>query len=579
MGKYGLKEGFIMNEKEIKFYQHPLLVWFLLFVSPPLGILLLWIVGHYDILLRVVISLLFGLLYLEFVGLSSSLIRALIYSAIFIYVIYRQLRLQNYAEKVKFFFEKTVNNFNIQTIISSYIKKFTPPTYRYYDLLLFEIYLRKKYPVIYRNLSLVHKEDTYINIIYQPAKFVLASENDEEISQLLEKTEKQNIQYENNLIHLKTILSEKLGLKSEKFSLYFTLTLLKHFSLIYYAEEFTKNYGHEFKQLDLNDLILRYVTLDYLNTDLNSPDLACFTYYLIHNGVLTEEYDFYTAIHLIENNLSSEYQRRKEQLFEKHLLTSNNELLKEVETLDIVNEMKTKERFTIFVYDLLHSLGYENINSPLNKLLDLLVTLNSITFGVNIIFQEKPTVLINITKVHDLKAGLEYHKLNKGIIITNGAFTQESLELANKNNIILWDNTVLQEKAHFVRSHRDLTQITMETINLMTKQEFIYYMAELFKRKGYLIKTYDTLPSYGIDFIIEKNSLLFGVQVNNNYLVNSARIKSIISGIPYYQTQFGIVVSTKGFSDNAKMLALACNIILWDQEKTIEEVKKAQSAF
>jgi HJR/Mrr/RecB family endonuclease len=119
----------------------------------------------------------------------------------------------------------------------------------------------------------------------------------------------------------------------------------------------------------------------------------------------------------------------------------------------------------------------------------------------------------------------------------------------------------------------------METINLMTKQEFIYYMAELFKRKGYLIKTYDTLPSYGIDFIIEKNSLLFGVQVNNNYLVNSARIKSIISGIPYYQTQFGIVVSTKGFSDNAKMLALACNIILWDQEKTIEEVKKAQSAF
>lgn len=48
--------------------------------------------------------------------------------------------------------------------------------------------------------------------------------------------------------------------------------------------------------------------------------------------------------------------------------------------------------------------------------------------------------------IQEVYSGLKYYKLNKGMVITNNYFTKAAVELAESNNIILWDRSILKEK-------------------------------------------------------------------------------------------------------------------------------------
>ena len=107
-----------MNQEK-KFYENIILTWFLLFVYPPLGILLLWKVGHFDLLTRRFVSLFFGLLFLELHHLYSSFIRALILSMIIIFLFIVIINYKHMKKKGKNLLEYALNHLEIRNIINN----------------------------------------------------------------------------------------------------------------------------------------------------------------------------------------------------------------------------------------------------------------------------------------------------------------------------------------------------------------------------------------------------------------------------------------------------------------------------
>lgn len=576
-------------KNEEKFYENIILAWFLLFVYPPLGILLLWKVGHFDLLTRSLISLFFGLLFLELHHLYSSFIRVLILSVIIIFLFYRYHKLQEHVKKGKNLFEYALNHLKIREIIINYLTKYEPPTKNFNDLLSFEIYLQNKYPIIHQNLNLTHLEETYINIIYQKSNFIIDDESSKQ-------DETKNQHYENELIQISKLIAPILKLQGEKFSLYFTLALIKQLSIEYYSELFQQKYGALFNGFELanvKEAIYQYSILPSLNTEKNSLDLAMFTYFLMHHNAFTNQ-DFYQNLEYVFKELQNQTKIQQEKIFQKHLFISKDELLKEIEEIEIISEMKTKDRFEIFVLELLQKLDYKNVQRPINKFLDYIVFINNHQLGLNIIYQQDESILSQ-KHLNHLVAGLKYHQIDKGMIITNSTFTEETKNLANKQNIIIWDKNILKQKALTVKRYQNLREapihevkfsdlsfipfekITFKEIDIMTKGEFKYYIAELFKRNDYTIKKILN-TNEGLDLIIEKNSLIFGVYTNND-IITENNLKMFITSCNYHKIDKMIAISSKNFTKEAIILAESCDIEIFSRNNLFEKIKKALSAF
>ena len=50
------------------------------------------------------------------------------------------------------------------------------------------------------------------------------------------------------------------------------------------------------------------------------------------------------------------------------------------------------------------------------------------------------------TAIQEAVAGIQHYRLDKGMVITNNWFTGSARELAQSNNIVLWDRNLLKEK-------------------------------------------------------------------------------------------------------------------------------------
>lgn len=581
-------------EEKVRFYQSPYLLWFSLVIYPPIGIIILWTIGHFDIFIRLFISFVFGLIYLEFLGYYSSFIRALIYTLVFSYFIWRYYKLQEYKEKFLDQYEKAVNNYEVEKIIKQYLSKFESPTHCFKDIIDYELFLRNKYKVLYKN-RLAHIEDLFINHVYHELKAVVQLEKTGIDSQEIINNERL-IAYDKKNMDLSLVLSPKLKLTSDKLIHYFLWQLLKDHSIEYYGDHFYKTYQNEFKGVDINNLseiVLRYVSNDALNTDENSQDLAMFTYFLMKSGTLGDERDFTICFKKISEEIKLQVTNRKFILFEKRLLNTSETLIKEVESINIINQMHSKDRFMILIQDLLKALDYQDIDKPINKYLDFIYLIHNEPYGINVVYQKKSNEHIKVNEIQNMKLGLTYNDIKRGIIISNGTFTSDAIKLAEANQIQLWDQNKLKEKISFVKQYfensprlkpvneikiTDLTnipfeQITITEIDKMSGFEFQYYVAEIFKRNGYkiidVLKTHDS----GVDVILEKNGIRFGIQTKRySSEVNSNAIKEIIAGLPVFDLQVGFVVTNSTFTKEAYLLANVCQIILWDRDQLVKEI-------
>lgn len=109
--------------------------------------------------------------------------------------------------------------------------------------------------------------------------------------------------------------------------------------------------------------------------------------------------------------------------------------------------------------------------------------------------------------------------------------------------------------------------ININDVDMMTGKEFEEYLANMFKQQGYKAMLTKDSNDQGIDVILEKDGQLVGVQAKcySGNVGNSA-VQEAIAGKRYYNLDKVMVVTNRYFTLQAKALARANEVILWDRE-------------
>lgn len=162
------------------------------------------------------------------------------------------------------------------------------------------------------------------------------------------------------------------------------------------------------------------------------------------------------AITLEENELYIDQVDVYEYIFEENIKKIKNKnkiskLLKE-DYIEIENKISIDEidlmsgyEFEKFIVRLFQNMGYQAYQ-----------TKESNDQGVDVVAKKKDFVVAIQTKcysgvvgnsaIQEAVAGAKYYDANKAMVITNSHFTKSAINLANKNNVELWDRQVLIKK-------------------------------------------------------------------------------------------------------------------------------------
>ena len=127
------------------------------------------------------------------------------------------------------------------------------------------------------------------------------------------------------------------------------------------------------------------------------------------------------------------------------------------------------------------------------------------------------------------------------------------------------------------RRTKSLLASGIEKIDAMSGQMFEQLLLEHFKKLGYRGKTTAETADYGADLILERDNLKYVVQAKRwKQNVGIEAIQQIIGAISYYGVDQGMVITNSYFTKNAKKLAQANKIELWDRKKLINMLNQAK---
>ncbi|WP_186673862.1 restriction endonuclease, partial [Sporosarcina sp. BP05] len=108
-------------------------------------------------------------------------------------------------------------------------------------------------------------------------------------------------------------------------------------------------------------------------------------------------------------------------------------------------DLLTGYEFEEFVEELFTKMGYLSTRTKGSgdQGIDVLAEKDGRKFGIQTkCYGSK----VNNSAVQETVAGIAYYNCDRGIVITNNYFTKSAVDLAAKNDIILWDRNMLREK-------------------------------------------------------------------------------------------------------------------------------------
>lgn len=119
-----------------------------------------------------------------------------------------------------------------------------------------------------------------------------------------------------------------------------------------------------------------------------------------------------------------------------------------------------------------------------------------------------------------------------------------------------------------------LSKAGMYEIDKMDGQTFEKYLATLFQKLGYKVQRVGSFAGdYGADLIIEIDNIKTAVQAKRYInLVGIDSVREVGSAINMYQCNNSMVVTNSYFTEQAKKLAKANDVILWDRRVLAEKI-------
>lgn len=240
------------------------------------------------------------------------------------------------------------------------------------------------------------------------------------------------------------VISKRKNLENDTLHKISIFLLIEKVVVKYYADRWRRDYGKYFvNDLLLDDAIKVYLTLD--NVDLkNKETVGMFTYFLIGEGKFNTV-NFLDCFKYVNKLVECDFEEREVLKYERKLLAPLAETKMSINDIDLMSGVE----FEKFMQILLAKMGY---STELTKVsgdqgIDIIARKNEQKIGVQ---AKCYSGKVSNSAVQEVVAGLAYYKLDKGIVVTNSWYTDGAIQLAQANNIVLWDRDMLSRKINEV---------------------------------------------------------------------------------------------------------------------------------
>ena len=216
-----------------------------------------------------------------------------------------------------------------------------------------------------------------------------------------------------------------------------TWEFIKRCSTEVIGKQWNNDYDEE---ITLAQCVHKYCTDDLIDKRSNKT-IGCFTHYLMLRNLLVD--DLGKSYHKLLAMIDEESKVVEMENFRRKLLSPNTkaDVVYTIEAIDLMNGVE----FEGFVAEIFNESGYK-----------AQVTRASHDQGIDIIAQNKKTKLgiqckcysgnVGNKAVQEVAAALKHYGCDKGLVVTNSYFTESAIELAESNNIILWNRDILKQK-------------------------------------------------------------------------------------------------------------------------------------
>lgn len=134
----------------------------------------------------------------------------------------------------------------------------------------------------------------------------------------------------------------------------------------------------------------------------------------------------------------------------------------------------------------------------------------------------------------------------------------------------------IEEMDKFLNSNADYKKSAdINEIDMMTGEEFEYFLKDLFIRLGYDADVTQLSGDQGADLIVEKDNRIVIQAKRYSNKVNNSAIQEVIGAKKYYNAKKAMVITNYYFTKSAKELAEINDVILWNRDMLKEKISLA----
>jgi restriction system protein len=132
--------------------------------------------------------------------------------------------------------------------------------------------------------------------------------------------------------------------------------------------------------------------------------------------------------------------------------------------------------------------------------------------------------------------------------------------------------------AWFLRKQSRGQRAGIDQIDQMTGQEFEQRLRLLFMALGYKVTMTRATGDFGADLLLAKDGKRTVVQAKRySKAIGVAAIQEVIGAKAYYSCPNALVVTNANFTNAARILAHANQVVLWDRDRLISELNKVST--
>jgi HJR/Mrr/RecB family endonuclease len=238
------------------------------------------------------------------------------------------------------------------------------------------------------------------------------------------------------------LLDKKVGFSTYIHGIFGVYRLLYYKTIEFHAKIWERGFGQFFLNIDslsFEESIIVYSNIDSINHK-SLISAGVFLYYLIYNNKI-EHKNYILSINNFLESLDKALDEKKFSNFEKRLTLKKQEVKYTIEDIDIMDGKEFEE----FIALLFSKLGYltEVTKSSGDQGIDIIAEKNGKKIGIQ---AKCYSHSVTNTAVQEVVAGKNHYNLDKVIVVTNNYFTKSAIELAESNNVVLWDRNILKEK-------------------------------------------------------------------------------------------------------------------------------------